>query len=596
MIRILTNQIGYDSGFSKKAILQADEPVTVGEFCVKEEKSGKEVYRGSLKKSAPVARWNKGDFWVMDFSELAPNAGQNYSCFYVLTVETDSGKITSAPFEIYKSVIEFSTMSSVAYYFKGQRATGEWEASDSHIAFDGPREGYVDVHGGWFDATGDVGVHLSHQSHTTYFNPQQAAFSAAVFYRVLDLNRENDNPCYSILNRRLLDEASYGADWLMRRRAPSGSFYQMGPCRKNAYEPASMNRKMGFEYNNSSKQFGKAATADTETIKDENYEASFRSGGGYAIAALAAASRYPYPTCAHSGMEYLNAAREAYFYLEANNEKYTNDGRWNLLDEFCALEASTELYKASLEPAFLIRAGKLAEKVMAHYTAVTDDSGYLSVNDTDRPFFSASDEGAPVVALLNYYKIEKDREKKEKALDIAEKVMRFALHITNEVSNPFGYARMFCQDRDGVRKKQFFFPHNTEMAPWWQGDNARILSLSAAARFTAQLTEDAALQKALHVYADDQIAWVLGLNPFDSCMLEGYGRHNVDYFFQDNFDFISAPGGIVNGITSGIDDSEGIEFIMNAQDNPEIQDNWRWAEQWLPHASWYLYAIAAKKV
>jgi hypothetical protein len=133
------------------------------------------------------------------------------------------------------------------------------------------------------------------------------------------------------------------------------------------------------------------------------------------------------------------------------------------------------------------------------------------------------------------------------------------------------------------------------MAPWWQGDNARLLSLSAAARLTARLTQDSALAKALHRYADDQVAWVLGLNPYDSCMLEGYGRHAIDYFFKRRYDFISAPGGIVNGITGGIEDpAEGIEYVTNPGQRPEIDDNWRWAEQWLPHASWYLYALGAK--
>lgn len=595
MKRILMNQIGYDSDFSKKAIFQTDEDVEVKGFKVVVEKTGEEVFSGNVVKSAPVARWNKGDFYVMDFTAFAPNADKNYSDFYLLQVDTNQGTIVSSPFEIYGSVIEYSTMSSVVYYFKSQRATGEWEVKDKNIGFTGPREGTVDVHGGWFDATGDTGVHLTHQSHTTYFNPQQASLSAAVFYRMLDLLQENDNQAYNIFNRRLLDEASFGADWLMRRRAPSKSFYTVGPIRNGAYEPTDLNRSINFEYKHTSVQFGASAAVKDEVISDENYEASFRAGGGYAIAALAAASRYPYPSCEYTGMEYLNAARESYLYLEANNERYANDGKWNFVDYFCALDAAVEIYKASLEGGFLSRARALADKMIALYVPVTENSGYFSVDENARPYFSATDEGTPVVALLNYYTVEKDAARRAKVLDIAEKVMRFALDITNEVSNPFGYARMYYQDRDGVRGKKFFFPHNTEMAPWWQGDNARILSLSTAARYTANLTADAELAAKLNVYADDQIAWVLGLNPFDTCLVEGMGRHNIDYFFENKYDFIQAPGGICNGITSGLEDEEGIEFVMNPEEHPEIIDNWRWAEQWVPHASWYLYAIAMKK-
>ncbi|MDR1440414.1 MAG: glycoside hydrolase family 9 protein, partial [Clostridiales bacterium] len=526
MKRILTNHAGYDSLSSKKAVLQSDEPVSAQSFCIVEEKTGAAVYRGAALKSAPVARWGKGDFWLLDFSDFCPNADKNYSPFYTIAVDTGAGRVASAPFEVYGAVIAYSTLSAAICYFKSQRATGEWEAKDRSVGFDGPREGVVDVHGGWFDATGDAGVHMTHQSHTTYFNPQQASFSAYVLYRLLDLLDENKNECYSILRRRVMDEASYGADWLMRARAPSAAFFKCGPGRQNAFDPTDHTRRIGFEYKSSSAQFGAAATAGQEAVGDENYETSFRAGGGYAIAALAAAARRPYPGCAHSGHEYLKAASDSYFHLEANNERYANDGAWNLVDEYCALDALTELYKSSREAGFLNRARDMAASVIQKYVQVSGKSGYLSVNGTDRPYFSASDEGGPVVALLNYCGIEPDEGRREKALGTAEKLMAFALDITNEASNVFGYARIFFQDRDGRRGKQFFFPHNTEMAPWWQGDNARILSLSAAARYTAWLTKDKALAARLGVYADDQIAWVLGCNPYDSCMMEGVGRHS----------------------------------------------------------------------
>ena len=173
--------------------------------------------------------------------------------------------------------------------------------------------------------------------------------------------------------------------------------------------------------------------------------------------------------------------------------------------------------------------------------------------------------------------------------------MRFLLEMTNRVSNPFGYAREYTQDRNGNRKEQFFFPHNSDDAPWWQGENARILSLAAAARLLMDTTKDAELRKALQHFADDQVAWVLGLNPYDSCMMVNRGRHNPEYFFRYQYDFIGVPCGIVNGITSAIDDDEGIEYVASPLDNPQIDDNWRWAEEWLPHAIWYLHAMGLKK-
>ncbi len=70
MKRILTNNIGYDSLFSKKAILQTDEELTVSGFRIFAEATGETLFRGCARKSGPVARWNKGDFFGLQFDLL----------------------------------------------------------------------------------------------------------------------------------------------------------------------------------------------------------------------------------------------------------------------------------------------------------------------------------------------------------------------------------------------------------------------------------------------------------------------------------------------------------------------------------------------
>ena len=133
----------------------------------------------------------------------------------------------------------------------------------------------------------------------------------------------------------------------------------------------------------------------------------------------------------------------------------------------------------------------------------------------------------------------------------------------------------------------------TTAAPWWQGDNARVASISVAARMVASITGDRTLRSDAVRLAEDCIDWILGQNPYDACMVEGYGRNNIAYFFKNRYDFISCPGGIVNGITSGLDDEDDIEFVTKPNDR--IDDNWRWAEQWIPHATWFLYALSLRK-
>jgi len=95
----------------------------------------------------------------------------------------------------------------------------------------------------------------------------------------------------------------------------------------------------------------------------------------------------------------------------------------------------------------------------------------------------------------------------------------------------------------------------------------------------------------LQGFALDQLNWVLGLNPFDACMLQGSGHNNPAYGFFGTFEYTNAPGGIVNGITSGLEDENDIDFNLPYSQTGKDYD-WRWAEQWLPHASWFMLAVA----
>ena len=73
------------------------------------------------------------------------------------------------------------------------------------------------------------------------------------------------------------------------------------------------------------------------------------------------------------------------------------------------------------------------------------------------------------------------------------------------------------------------------------------------------------------------------------CFLYGSGRQNVPYM-KSNFGHGSEKGGISNGITGadGHPDGTGIDFKTKANGN-----EWRWTEQWIPHAAWFLQAMAA---
>ncbi|MGB9147323.1 MAG: glycoside hydrolase family 9 protein, partial [Acidobacteriaceae bacterium] len=320
------------------------------------------------------------------------------------------------------------------------------------------------------------------------------------------------------------------------------------------------------------------------------YEAGFRAGGGMAIAALALASTMPedgdFPRS-----RYLETAESAFAFLEAHNTELLNDHTENILDDYCALMAATELYRASHQAIYLEAADRRAAHLMARLTSSGAFHNYWRANDGMRPFFHPSDAGLPVVSLLRYAEIATPQNR-ERVREVVEKSLQFELTTTREVNNPFDYARQLVRMGDGQVRTAFFFPHDTEAAPWWQGEDARLASLAAAARMAAPLfAGDPQFQNALETYSEDQLHWILGRNPFGICMLIGSGHENAAYMFFRSWKYTNAPGAIINGITAAADDEDGIAFnegyAVTGKD-----DDWRWTEQWLPHAAWYLYAVS----
>ena len=135
---------------------------------------------------------------------------------------------------------------------------------------------------------------------------------------------------------------------------------------------------------------------------------------------------------------------------------------------------------------------------------------------------------------------------------------------------------------------RFFVPHDNESGYWWQGENARLASLATAARLAVKLRlGDDELDASLTTYAQRILDWIFGANPFDTCMLQGWG-HNPPRYEPGLW---NAPGGVCNGITSGLDDEQDIDFRKPEDTVPT--HSWRWTEQWIPHAAWLFAALSS---
>ena len=583
-VRVLVDQVGYEAHGPKQAIVSGTAADHPGQFALLDAGTRKIVLTGSLQPAGQVKAWDGFVFWTADFSEWQKPG------HYIVQVTIGRAETSSCLFEINENILERNTLSNVIYYFKGQRASGDFDKADRHLAIPDEPGKFVDAHGGWYDATGDYGIHLSHQNLTSYFNPQQVplvAWSLLASYRILEA-RGDDN--FSEYRRRMIDEGLYGADYLVRIKRHDGSFFES----LSAPGTGKLARDRVIGNPNWRTQIKTSTTDSTErqvnSVRPHTYESSFRAGGGMSIATLALASTMP-ESGEFTHEQYLQAAKEAFRFLNQHNKELLNDGLENIVDDYCALMAATELYRASHEDQYRTAARVRARSLVARLTTTGDWRDYWRADDHNRPFFHPADAGLPLISLLNYYKLASAEEQKL-IRDAVRRSLRFELSVTDEVNNPFGYARQLVRMGDGTVRTAFFFPHDTEAAPWWQGEDARLSSLAAAARMAIPLfSAEPAFQAELSKYAWNQLHWILGRNPFDVSLLIGSGHGNNAYMFFKSYKYANAPGAIVNGITASAESEDGIAFNQGFAVTGKDED-WRWTEGWLPHAAWYMYAIS----
>jgi glycosyl hydrolase family 9/cellulase-like Ig domain-containing protein len=584
--KILTNHLGYEVAGPKHAVVLGKAGDNISSCALKDYATDQQALSVPVKAAGPVQKWRDWHFWTLDFDSFSTEGK------YYLECASSAGTVRSFPFLVQRDLLERNTMQDVIFYFKDERSAGEYDKADSHLKFEGTKKGTVDAHGGWWDATGDYGKHFSHLSFSTYFNPQQIPFTVYSLLKSYEQTKLRGLQGFARYQPHLLAETMFGADYLVRMRVPGGSFYRSVTTGGVDQTPegrriAGEMKRFGIEAapGQGAKDMVESANSDLE------YEVSYRSGGGMAVAALAMASTYPV-SGEFSSADYLKTAESAFDYLEKDNLKLINDGKENIVDDYCALAAATELYRATHKEKYKRAAELRAKSLMSRQISAGGINNYWRADDGERPFFHASDGGLPVVSLLYYYEIA-DAAAKQQVLDVVKKSLQFELSLTAEVNNPFGYSREYVQDKTGARRTSFFFPHNSDAAPWWQGENARLASVATAARLAERVfSADAAFHAQLEAFATNQLNWILGMNPFDSCMLNGVGRNNPPYMYFDSWEFTNAPGGISNGITSGFKDESDIDYLLPYRQTGADND-WRWGEQWLPHASWYLLAVAS---
>jgi hypothetical protein len=556
------NQVALERVGPKRAVVESTGPAHAGRYRVLA--GGKVVARGELKALPDFAAWGAGKrYFEVDFSALqAPGV-------YRVEATLGGARVLSAPVRVRDQALFTTIADKTLDYFHRSRHTGQ---GDRHIRiFETDR--FVDVHGGWKDAGGDTGKYLSHLGYANFFNPQQTSMAAwALVYTAhtsADLYRKAG------LLRRAENEAFWGADYLHRILDADGYFYTTVFDKWGDEKAERM--VVGYEGED-----GKYT---------QLYRSAYRAGGGMAIAALARASLLAKQSGRQgefSGATYLNDAVKAFDHLQQFNARYTANGVENIIDDYTALMAAVELFNATREPRFLDAARVRTESLVKRQAA---DGGFISDGGV-RPYFHAVEAGLPVLSLGYYVDIETDEARRGRARAAITSALRHEVALTQRVSNPYGYARQRFQlasdgKAEGEVLEGFFIPHRNETGYWWQGESARLASLSTA-MVVAGRKVGATIPADWAGFAQSQLDWTLGRNPYGISMLFGFGRRNPPAVPSSAGDMFA--GGISNGITGAVgnDGGEGIAFGPGPDG-----EQWRWVEQWLPHSAWMLLAAVS---
>src|SRR6185312_9151594 len=265
-MKILHNHLGYQTQSSKRALVQGSSTSDLRGFNVFDIETREVVFRGQFVARGKVAQWRDWQFWEADFTELKREGS------FVLVAEGANPPLTSHAFRISSSLYDGQLLADLIHYLKSQRCTGIFDLADRSCPKTGSGQ-RADVHGGWYDASGDTSKYLSHLSFANFMNPQQIP---QVVWNLID--GRSRLPKQSVwMDEKIVDEALHGADFLMRMLDADGYFYMT----------------IFDRWSKDVAQREICSYATQKGTKFSTYQAAYRQGGGSAIAALARASRLP---------------------------------------------------------------------------------------------------------------------------------------------------------------------------------------------------------------------------------------------------------------------------------------------------------------
>ncbi|HOC67646.1 MAG TPA: glycoside hydrolase family 9 protein [Candidatus Hydrogenedentes bacterium] len=171
------------------------------------------------------------------------------------------------------------------------------------------------------------------------------------------------------------------------------------------------------------------------------------------------------------------------------------------------------------------------------------------------------------------------------AESLAPAVLRKAEGMLENSRNPFGVYTF------GPPENPNYFGTPTDTGGFHLGTNSHLLEAAGFMALAFQMEP----RPEFLVFIYDQFNWVLGLNPYNVCLMEGAGSVSLpSYHHRYTFAGVkrgAVPGGVVNGITWRAVRDDRPFLDISGRDIPAFESN----EVWLPHNTAFLKALAYLK-
>jgi hypothetical protein len=253
--------------------------------------------------------------------------------------------------------------------------------------------------------------------------------------------------------------------------------------------------------------------------------------------------------------------------------------------------ASLELWAASGGEDYRVAATQLGSELLDFQNATFSGNQrkirgfWYSSRDDRTPFCNALFSALPGIALVQLVRQLPDspnapRWRDALQLHLDEYVLPLTTRSSYEIV-PYGVfynspTPETYRPLAGELTYRYFMPTRKEY--WWLGINSHLECYAVFLASAAQILG----RRDYRDLAYRQLEWVMGANPFSSCLMTGEGMRNP-YPHSRYIGLI--PGGIMNGIAG------------NANDKPILdlnnQMDWRTAEYWSPQNAYYEWAVSA---